>query len=457
MRKKLPFLFTFLFLVSIATVSAQLNIGELLENTGLDAFFVEVISPDGRIAEPYGVLYLRIILFIIVFALFYGVSNLVLANIEKRPRIFVALGLGLLSVVAIPVTMLQTLVSGYAVGLFVTLALVLILGAVYIGHKIGESPGGRFAKGVLFLFAGYFVQGMLVGGLANLGGVIPAPTGGIGLNEISSILTLVSVIMVFMGFWYIFTSFSRRVAEEGGVGGLEGVGERLSNVRGGINSFKKGYKDFVGRTALEERATKKIEDIEKEVGDENDQIIAALGSLLQALSSRQISKKVPEIKKILNTIKKIETQETSHLKELWKTAKTWEKVHAKIISIQSATGATLKDRIKTGLGVTMVSPALEKNVEDIQQMIARSNVLDKTALKNIAAAANLDNQYRQNIGAAYQAMSSGNVLGAKQDIKAAIQNKTDENRMLANLKAAEKIAEDLERAMEVKGGIASKI
>jgi len=97
MRKKLPFLFTFLFLVSIATVSAQLNIGELLENTGLDAFFVEVISPDGRIAEPYGVLYLRIILFIIVFALFYGVSNLVLANIEKRPRIFVALGLGLLS------------------------------------------------------------------------------------------------------------------------------------------------------------------------------------------------------------------------------------------------------------------------------------------------------------------------------------------------------------------------
>ena len=432
MRKKLPFIFVFLFLVSVATVSAQLNIGELLENTGLDAFFVDIVDANGNIASDYGLLYLRIILFIVVFALFYGVSNLVLANIEKRPRMFISLGLGLLSVVAIPAKTLQTLVSGYAVGLFVALSLVLILGAVFIGHKIGRTRAGRFGKGILFLFAGYFVEGILAGGLANLGGAIPAPSKGIGLGTITSLLSLVSMIMVFMGFWYIFTSFgpghrALRDTTTGGQG-LKSIGKSMEELAEGGRAVKKGWREMRGTAKKEERLNQKMENIESSIEKENDAIIVALGDLQQTLNDKTVKTDPSAVRKILQKIKKTETDEVKELKRVSNLLSKWDRVERKLLAVAANQN--------------------KKLTQPIQNLISGSGKITGTERNNINSAAAQDMRFQRDLQNAITALSKGDIAQAQQSISNAAQAKVAENNAMRTVKNIQKRLGAIENAIK---------
>ena len=160
-----------LLLVSVfATIAVAGPVDRIKENKFLKWIFVDInegLSKEGA-ESVQSLMAVRLILAILLFALFYGVLQLVLADFKQGPRMGIAIALALLASIGVPKQWLLALIGAFGgVVTFVIIA-ALVLGCMYLAFVVFNEPTRfhYFAKLILFFIAAYLTGVMGASGTA---------------------------------------------------------------------------------------------------------------------------------------------------------------------------------------------------------------------------------------------------------------------------------------------------
>lgn len=278
-------LLSFIFIILLSQISfAAFDLADTFKKTGVDKIFFDIFKADGTLGAN-GLLYLRVLLFLLVFALIFGVSEWVFKDFAKGNRVTIAIVIGLISTVALPKDLLILIATTYTTVFYLLIYIGIAVGGMYIAFTAfkGEESYHYFGKGFVLLVLWYITSGLITKGLQTAKGVTNLVPKTPEWAVFQGIIELFSVVLFFMGIYYLFKTFfgSKKTITQTYEDNSDAKKEAIDKIKNLFGHSVKRNKDL------------------KDIDPENPE------EAIKKLNQAKIPNAYKEIKKNINDVKEI--------------------------------------------------------------------------------------------------------------------------------------------------------
>ncbi len=164
----------------------------------LEWFFVNLFKPgtDGGVTDQ-GLVVLRILTGLLIFAILFGASQLVLKDYAKNVRLAISLLLGIISVIMIPGRLLAAVAKSYGVAFAAVMIGAPVLGGVYLMFGVFKEKNRTHWAANFGIAA---VLWYILGSFSNVYLLDSASKS----NVMGSLTAIASAVFFFLMIWYAF-------------------------------------------------------------------------------------------------------------------------------------------------------------------------------------------------------------------------------------------------------------